>query len=110
MSIIAIHGQKGYHGVAIISRLPLSDDQRQTYCGDRRHAARLGGGRGAGRARIRIHNFYVPAGGDEPDREINPKFAHKLDFIEEMRGFTPKPNWLEGRVVDPGRGSQHRAA
>ena len=38
---------------------------------------------GAGRARraeraITLHNFYVPAGGDEPDPEINPKFAHKL--------------------------------
>ena len=32
-----------------------------------------------------MHNFYVPAGGDEPDRTINPKFGHKLDFVEEMR-------------------------
>ena len=27
----------------------------------------------------------MPAGGDEPDRSINPKFGHKLDFIEEMK-------------------------
>ncbi len=26
----------------------------------------------------------MPAGGDEPDPEINPKFAHKLAFLEEM--------------------------
>ena len=26
----------------------------------------------------------MPAGGDEPDPEINPKFAHKLDFIDRM--------------------------
>jgi exodeoxyribonuclease-3 len=26
---VAIHGQKGYHGVAIISRHPLSDDRRR---------------------------------------------------------------------------------
>ena len=34
---------------------------------------------------ILIHNFYVPAGGDEPDPDINPKFRHKLDFVAEMR-------------------------
>jgi exodeoxyribonuclease III len=33
-----------------------------------------------------LHNFYVPAGGDEPDPEINPKFRHKLDFVAEMHG------------------------
>ena len=34
---------------------------------------------------ITLHNFYVPAGGDEPDPDINPKFQHKLAFLEEMR-------------------------
>ena len=34
---------------------------------------------------ITLHNFYVPAGGDVPDPEINPKFAHKLSFLDEMR-------------------------
>ena len=80
----AIHGQKGYHGVAILSRLPIEDDQRRGFCNidDTRHISAIvdaPGGR-----RIRVHNFYVPAGGDEPDRSINPKFGHKLDFIAEM--------------------------
>ena len=44
-----------------------------------------GDGRRGG-ATLRIHNFYVPAGGDEPDPEINPKFRHKLDFLDEMNG------------------------
>jgi exodeoxyribonuclease-3 len=26
----------------------------------------------------------VPAGGDEPDPDINPKFRHKLDFVAQM--------------------------
>jgi exodeoxyribonuclease-3 len=34
---------------------------------------------------VTVHNFYVPAGGDEPDPQINPKFAHKLSFLDEMR-------------------------
>ena len=81
---IVIHGQKGYHGVAIASRVPLVEDHRQDYCGvgDSRHISAIfeHGGR-----RIRLHNFYVPAGGDEPDRSVNPKFGHKLDFITQMK-------------------------
>ncbi len=83
---IILHGQKGYHGVAIASRFPLTEDQRQDYCGvgDSRHISAIFEWQ---RKRIRLHNFYVPAGGDEPDREINPKFGHKLDFIEEMKAL-----------------------
>jgi exodeoxyribonuclease-3 len=34
-----------------------------------------------------LHNFYVPAGGDEPDPVFNPKFAHKLAFLDEMASW-----------------------
>lgn len=79
----AVAGQSGYHGVAIVSKLPLADIAKKSFCGkdDARHIeATLPGG-------VRLHNFYVPAGGDEPDREINEKFGHKLDFIEEMAAW-----------------------
>ena len=33
---------------------------------------------------IELHNIYVPAGGDIPDPEANPKFAHKLQFLDEI--------------------------
>lgn len=81
---IAISGQKGYHGVATISRRPLDEVEVIGFCemGDCRHLSAVVQ---AGGKSIRIHNFYVPAGGDEPDPEINPKFAHKLSFLEEMR-------------------------
>ena len=93
---IAIHGQKGYHGVAIVSRLPLSDDRRQTYC-DIDHTRNISAVVEApGSRRIRIHNFYVPAGGDEPNREINEKFAHKLDFIEEMKCLNADADQADG--------------
>src|SRR3546814_7154414 len=36
---------------------------------------------------IELHNFYVPAGGDVPDPEQNPKFAHKLQFLGEMAAW-----------------------
>nr|WP_255561504.1 exodeoxyribonuclease III [Pseudohoeflea sp. DP4N28-3] len=83
----AIHGQKGYHGVAILSRLPLDDEARRDYCGkgDSRHVCAVVAPPNG--PKIRLHNFYVPAGGDEPDRAINPKFAHKLDFLAEMRAL-----------------------
>ena len=76
-------GQKGYNGVAILSKLPIEDVGGQDYAalGHARHvAARLENG-------VTIHNFYVPAGGDIPDREQNVKFGQKLDFLTGMRDW-----------------------
>ena len=76
---LAYQGMKSYNGVAIISRLPLQDTLLLDFVGkqDCRHiAVRV--------ADMEVHNFYVPAGGDIPDRDENPKFAHKLDFVDEM--------------------------
>ncbi|GGB38364.1 exodeoxyribonuclease III [Roseibium aquae] len=86
---MAIHGQKGYHGVATVSRRPLGEIEKREFCamGDARHVAVNVPFNGAV---LRLHNFYVPAGGDEPDREVNPKFGHKLDFMSEMQ------DWLNG--------------
>ncbi|MRX49727.1 exodeoxyribonuclease III [Paracoccus sp. S-4012] len=74
-------GQKGYNGVAILSRLPIEDagDQDHAGLGHARHvAARMENG-------ITIHNVYVPAGGDVPDREVNEKFGQKLDYFTDLR-------------------------
>ena len=74
-------GQKGYNGVAIISRLPIVETAAEDYAslGHARHvAARLENG-------VTIHNHYVPAGGDVPDREVNDKFGQKLDYLSELR-------------------------
>jgi exodeoxyribonuclease-3 len=75
-----LHGQPGYHGVAILSKIPLEGPQRLDWCdkADCRHAMAVLPGD------IELHNLYVPAGGDEPDPEINVKFAHKLAFLDEM--------------------------
>ncbi|SFR36363.1 exodeoxyribonuclease III [Litoreibacter janthinus] len=74
-------GQKGYNGVAIISRLPLVEAGAEDYAslGHARHvAARLENG-------VTIHNHYIPAGGDVPDRTVNEKFGQKLDYLTELR-------------------------
>jgi len=76
---LKIAGQKGWHGVAIASRLPLEDAPPLQAC--REGHARCVGATVEG---VEIHNFYVPAGGDVPDRAENPKFDHKLDFYETL--------------------------
>jgi exodeoxyribonuclease-3 len=88
-----VRGQKGYHGVAILSKRPFSGTWSRDFCGkgDARHVAAT---LADGSQEIVIHNFYVPAGGDEPDPAVNEKFAHKLAFLDEMRG------WLTGRETD----------
>src|SRR3984957_7450411 len=84
---IALNGQKGYHGVVVLSRLPFESFDIQIFCGkkDRRHGPGGFGERAGFRDPITVHNFYVPAGGDIPDPAVNPKFAHKLAFLDEMR-------------------------
>ena len=76
-------GQKGYNGVAILSKLPIRDvgDKDFALLGHARHVA------GALENGVVIHNFYVPAGGDVPDREVNVKFGQKLDYLTEMRDW-----------------------
>jgi exodeoxyribonuclease-3 len=84
---MALSGQKGYHGVAVISRLPIESHVIELFCGksDCRHVAVTLGERADLRDPITLHNFYVPAGGDIPDPALNPKFDHKLSFLDEMR-------------------------
>jgi len=78
---ILANGQKGYNGVAILSKLPITEVARHDFAslGHARHVAgQLENG-------VVIHNFYVPAGGDVADREVNEKFGQKLDYLTEMR-------------------------
>jgi len=65
-------GQKGYNGVAILSKLPIEEAGADDFAGldQARHiAGRLPNG-------VVIHNFYVPAGGDvqiaDKDRAVGP--------------------------------------
>ena len=86
----AICGQPMHHGVATLSRIPFTDDLRHDWQdnGEARHIGiMLTQGPFAG---LRIENVYIPAGGDVPDRAVNPKFGQKLDFIERMT------RWSEG--------------
>lgn len=97
---IAFAGQKGYNGVAILSKHPFDHQARTNWCdkGDARHIEVhvVANGR-----KIELHNIYIPAGGDIPDPEVNDKFAHKLKFFDELiewsKGLDPaQPRILVG--------------
>jgi exodeoxyribonuclease-3 len=91
---LRIRGQKGWHGVAIASRLPLEDAPELVICREghaRSVAARVCG--------VEIQNFYIPAGGDVADRSVNPKFDHKLDFLERLSGALRARNEDEALAI-----------
>jgi exodeoxyribonuclease-3 len=76
-------GDKCYNGVAILSKIPMEESSAQDFAGlgHARHiAGRLENG-------VTVHNFYVPAGGDLPDRKINEKFGQKLDYLRDMKDW-----------------------
>ena len=76
-------GQKGYNGVAIFSKMAIKEVAAEDFVslGHARHiAGKLENG-------VIIHNFYVPAGGDKPSRDVNEKFGQKLDYLTEMRDY-----------------------
>ncbi len=80
-------GMKGYNGVAIFSRIPLgAAPEAPDWCmkGDCRHVAALVQ---VPSGPVALHDFYVPAGGNVPDRAVNVKFAHKLDFVAEATAW-----------------------
>ncbi|WMS44094.1 exodeoxyribonuclease III [Acuticoccus sp. MNP-M23] len=81
----ALNGRGGHHGVAILSKVPLLDVNSDILGGidHPRHVSALVNFGGP----IRLHSLYIPAGGDEPDVETNPKFQHKLAFLDELAAW-----------------------
>ncbi|MEL6205677.1 MAG: exodeoxyribonuclease III [Pseudomonadota bacterium] len=80
---VVARGEKSYNGVAILSKQPLREAGAFDFAelGHARHvAAELESG-------VIVHNFYVPAGGDVPDRDANVKFGQKLDYVSAMRDW-----------------------
>ena len=83
---IELHGEKAYNGVAILSKTPFAQSFAINFVNekDRRHiAVKL-------YDKIEIHNLYVPAGGEIADQHMNPKFKHKLLFMDEVTEWFKK--------------------
>lgn len=78
---IHVKGQAGYHGVATLSRMPLTGRGTENFCGtgEARHIATALDGQP-----VTIHNVYIPAGGDIPDPRLNPKFGQKLAYVRAL--------------------------
>ena len=87
---VAFRGMKSYNGVMIAANRSFQTHPHLNWVGqdDARHLwVSFDNG-------VELHNFYVPAGGDEPDPILNPKYQHKLQFLEEMTA------WFEGNRTD----------
>lgn len=80
---IALYGQSGYNGVAILSKFPLSEIEQKNWVGkqDARHI------KATVFDDIEINNIYIPAGGDIPDPIVNLSFAHKLCFMDDISEY-----------------------
>jgi exodeoxyribonuclease-3 len=87
---IHFNGMKGYNGVAVLSRHAFKAENvhHRTGRDDSRHIEVQLAIKGFERP-LSLHNLYIPAGGDEPDITINDKFAHKLDFVDELTEWLP---------------------
>ncbi len=77
----AFKGEKSYNGVLILSKRKIINIEKFNFCGksDARHIGiELEDG-------LKVHNLYIPAGGDVPDTKLNPKFDHKIRFLSEIK-------------------------
>ena len=79
---VSLWGQKSYNGVAILSKLPLSDIRNGLPGDDGDEEARyieaIASGNGVA---VRVASVYVP-NGQSPDSD---KFQYKLRFLERLR-------------------------
>jgi exodeoxyribonuclease III len=87
-----VTGQKGWHGVAFVSRHPIEILPRLDFC--RRTESRA--------QAIKINdtivwNLYIPAGGDVPDRLENDKFDHKICYYEAL--IAALKNWDSDKAL-----------
>lgn len=79
---VAVHGQKGFNGVAILSRPPLEDVCRGLPGDDADEQARFIEATVVGtRAAVRIAGLYLPNGNPAP----GPKYDYKLAWMERLR-------------------------
>ena len=88
----AIVGQKTYNGVAIVSRLPLSDVSVGFKLGEPDAPSRLVRATVGG---VRVFCCYVPNGGEV----ASDKFAYKLAWLERLRAELAAEGLPDGDVA-----------
>ena len=75
------HGQKGFNGVAILSRLPLEDVTRGLPGDDADEQSRYIEATVIGHRAVRVAGLYLPNGNPWP----GPKFDYKLAWMERLQ-------------------------
>ncbi|MBI1217820.1 MAG: exodeoxyribonuclease III [Rhodobacteraceae bacterium] len=78
---VETHGQKGFNGVAILSKLPLEDVTRGLPGDAADEQARWIEATVVGRRAVRLCGLYLPNGNPAP----GPKYDYKLAWMERMR-------------------------
>lgn len=77
---VETHGQKGFNGVAILSRLPLEDVSRGLPGDDGDEQARWIEATVTGKQSVRVAGLYLPNGNPIP----GPKFDYKLAWMQRL--------------------------
>jgi exodeoxyribonuclease-3 len=78
---VETHGQKGFNGVAILSKLPLEDVSRGLPGDDGDEQARWIEATVIGARAVRVCGLYLPNGNPAP----GPKYDYKLAWMERLR-------------------------
>lgn len=78
---VETHGQKGFNGVAILSRLPLGDVARGLPGDEADDQARWIEATVTGRTAIRLCALYLPNGNPAP----GPKYDYKLSWMARLK-------------------------
>ena len=78
---VETHGQKGFNGVAILSKLPLEDVTRGLPGDEGDTQARWIEATAIGTRAVRVCGLYLPNGNPAP----GPKFDYNLAWMERMR-------------------------
>ncbi len=77
---VAVHGQKSYNGVGILSKIPLDDVKRGLPGDDEDEQARWIEATVADSRSIRLCGLYLPNGNPAP----GPKYDYKLAWMERL--------------------------
>ena len=95
----AVYGFKGYHGVAIISKIPFRATERFDIAAQAEGRCIVAHLSGKPYEDIAVASVYLPAGGDIPDPKANSKFKAKLDFLDDLADFGDRLTKSSPRAV-----------